>query len=84
MAKHEGCNCGTDDACGLPSAHDVAFEAHYKIEGLIRLLVKKKLFTESEYVSEMQELVKALYEQQNAHAESAKEQPKHEHEHKKA
>ncbi|MFA6088703.1 MAG: hypothetical protein WC755_02460 [Candidatus Woesearchaeota archaeon] len=83
MTKHEGCNCGTDDACGLPSAHDVAFEAHYKIEGLIRLLVKKKLFTESEYVAEMQELVKALYEQQNAQA-SAQEHPKKEHEHKKA
>ena len=91
MAENKKKDCSCDDACGCgqemngaPSAQDIAFEAHYKIEGLIRLLIKKGVFTEKEYIEQMNELVQMLYKQQEEMMKSAMAgQPKSEHtEHK--
>ena len=86
MTGKKDCSC--DDACGCegqagaPSAQDIAFEAHYKIEGLIRLLVKKGVFQEKEYIDQMNELVQMLYKQQEEMMKGAAgEEPKPSHAH---
>jgi len=52
---HEDKECGCHDQ---PSIEEIAFSAHYKIDALIGLLIKKGVLTEEE----LQKEIEALYD----------------------
>jgi len=78
----EGC-CGTHGQPGMPSAMDIAYDAHYKIEGMIRLMIKKNVFTKEEYEGEMQSLVKEIQEHHAAMQQQMADEQKENKEEKK-
>jgi hypothetical protein len=76
MTKNE-CNC--EDGCeghnhGMPSAQEIAIDAHYKLEGLIRVLVKKKLITQEDFINEMNQIAKEIQTQEEAFRKQMEEE----------
>ncbi len=71
MGEDKDCNCAEDCDCGHDHEHadygleEVAYTAHYKIDALIALLVKKGVFSEEEYQKEIDTFYQRI-EQQDA------------------